>query len=153
MGQSMVEPDKVGEPRDLRAVGWLMVAMMEPGTNAADDKSIDLQSPDIWQSGTLTFLKKTASKSLSVLEKVCSSRQATFGVTKRFQDPFLDLSSGTRCLIPHIWITEKTSRSMWEFTILMRNPNIKRPNSKCIPVVSESCCDRPTDHGSKRSSK
>ncbi|KAI9736721.1 MAG: hypothetical protein M1834_000925 [Cirrosporium novae-zelandiae] len=84
--------------QDIQAVGYLMTAVMEPGTSFAKPNTIELQFPEKWKPYVLQFLQKTTSKNLQNL----------------LQDDFLRLSPGSGCLIPHVWIAERTVYKEWD---------------------------------------
>ncbi|KAL2049561.1 hypothetical protein ABVK25_010140 [Lepraria finkii] len=58
------------EQEDLRALGLLMVQLMELDTSLQAPDSLELKNPDIWDEQIVKFLKKTASCSRETLQEV-----------------------------------------------------------------------------------
>ena len=58
---------------DYRALGLLMVKLMEPDTSLANPDTLELQNPDEWDSAIKDFLGKTAKSPGKELRKVGSA--------------------------------------------------------------------------------
>ena len=59
------------EQEDYRALGRLMVRLMERGTSMVDPSAVILKNPNAWNKGITGFLSKTTHLSGESLLKVC----------------------------------------------------------------------------------
>ena len=61
LGESMLSKNwKADSIRaDIRAVGLMMMRLMEPSTNFRNANSLELENPDKWDSAIMIFLQKT----------------------------------------------------------------------------------------------
>ena len=63
-------PVQEGGRVDYRALGLLMIRLMEPSTSMLDPETLSLSKPDLWDDRVKGFLAKTSSASGDVLRKV-----------------------------------------------------------------------------------
>ena len=66
------KPSIGNQQMDVRALGYLMVRLMELGTSLMDPQSLELKHPDRWDGATRTFLAKTEHSSADDLLKVAN---------------------------------------------------------------------------------
>ena len=97
---------------DVRRIGLIMVAMMEPANSAENSESTTLQQPK-WEGTEIqAFLNATANQvSISELKAV-SSRPISDRYTrlKRVQHAFIQGAPSCKCLIPHILVAQVAAR-------------------------------------------
>ena len=72
IGCTMVKPisSKETKTADIKAIGTLMMRMMELGTSLRHPRSLDLENPESWDDLIKDFLKGTATKAGQELLKV-----------------------------------------------------------------------------------
>ena len=68
MLQAATAPESKQE--DVRALGLLMVRLMEIDTSLKAPRSLELQNPELWNTRTKDFMARTAHSALKELEKV-----------------------------------------------------------------------------------
>jgi hypothetical protein len=104
VGQSLVASNGMVEldmRKDTQAIGYIMMEMMEPGTNLENESTIDLRQPEKWLDswGIKSFLKATSSENLSVLIEM----------------DFIPKRSRFCILAPYVWRATYAARRQWKF--------------------------------------
>lgn len=56
--------------KDVQALGFIMIQLMEFGTSQTYPDTIKLQNPERWDSRIMQFLMLTSDSSIEILEKV-----------------------------------------------------------------------------------
>lgn len=97
---------------DVRALGTLMVWMMEPGTSMQDPTSLRLRHPARWEDHTREFLARTSASAAELRRVECSGLQRKLLLT--YQEPLLKYAKGTQIFRNLIMIKEKSIDKEWE---------------------------------------
>jgi hypothetical protein len=102
VGQCLVTSKKVGLDmrNDTQAIGYIMMEMMEPGTNLENERTIVLCQPEKWldSCGIKSFLKATLTESVSVLMEM----------------DFIPKFSKFGILAPYVWRATYAARRQWK---------------------------------------
>lgn len=101
------------EQEDFRALGLLMVRLMEFGTSLQDPDLLELRRPEEWDKQIVSFLKKTGHCSGEVLQQVALAFR-NIGNCLMEQDEFLERWPTSHCLKPLVFISERSVQRDWE---------------------------------------
>ena len=94
--------------QDFRALGLLMVQLMDLRTSLRDPNTLQLQEPGNWNDDIKSFLTGTAQSSGETLQKVTVLSVASTVHADGLQYTFLESSPGSSCLKPLVFITERS---------------------------------------------
>ncbi|KAI9732150.1 MAG: hypothetical protein M1834_004246 [Cirrosporium novae-zelandiae] len=99
IGESMLNGKSVDDRRkDHRALGLIMVQLMEPRTHITDPTTLKLQHPERWDSQIRDFLMQT---------ELATSRSLA-------EHEFLERGKASQWFRQHVYITESTMFRDWE---------------------------------------
>lgn len=109
------------ERKDIKALGLVMMELMEPDTNMLFPETITLKHPERWseQTGIKAFLAATETASLVDLSSVNLYFLILSYIPQltRQQNIFLPTKSVPQCLKPHILMAQISARASWEIFI------------------------------------